>query len=1474
MIDGQASAKGWHTYVLEDIPLTDGFVCTFEVFIKNTGPVLLQVWRADPVATAANAGAKHFSLVGQLEYNALVTGEQSVQLGDPIAVKAGDHIGFMNIADEAGSVAYNFGAQFSLNRDLQDPSEQVIPSVGDIMDIDVFVPSYIYSLGTRVSTDRSLCFPTTPCPYTPRPTTPTTKVDVPTTQAPTPVVTGAPQPKTTGLPRAVVTTGNPIIPGRATKKETDIHILLDYSFELPYGVVCYFDTFMADTLPTNFQIWRRNATSVEPNVFTLTDETTYSVDEANKAVRVWVANRTVNGVYTPIRFKEGDYFGFTSILQDSVGYNFGGNVPGSRTLFRKLNTNEVPKPGDNYEINVKFLVYKFSLSVTYATHVDLCYDGTTMAPKPTDAVTMPPVRTTPAVTPDPGTPGPTSKVTDGAGAVYKIGNPSLPGVTMKDGIYSVVFDTFDLLQGYLCFFEGYFTELHHTHLQIWRPQSTDPRDRSFQLVTNMNFTPSTVPGVNRAYPGENDNIRLFANDRFGFTTDEKSVLAFRFGQYAWTLQASMDKIPVVDGVYDINVRFHPYNISLSVTVATRQEWCDMVPTTVAPVNPTIPTEAPNKSTQPPVSTPSAAPGATTKIGNDVDMEPKLPGIEGNNSVVMDGFNLTDGYLYKFNVVLNSTDPVTFQIFRPDPVDPNILNVVYEIGPFRAPYAPGVFEIYANPPAGAGRRRRRATAGVLVKAGDKMGFTVSGGNPMASTSGGTGSGIIVVPATGNGAINLSNGLKGSGSYIMNVEISQVPLEIPTTTAAPTTALPATTETPTTPPSTAVNLKYVGNDVLSGGVPVFDMNRIYILQGYDLPAGWVYRFEMHLSTVDPIKLQIWRPNALKPSEVSLVGEMDFYAKDGGGLYSAYPNETNAIAVQAGDKLGFATVGNNPLHIRQEQDAGSYVGILDLNVIGRYPAVGEPFTLTGISFSDKFPLAIEISSSYIPPPSETPLTIVTKGNGLTNGTQGPDGTSTYILDQDLKDGYVYKYNVFLATTDPVRLQVFRPLGGTSYRLLGEVETLARYGPGEYRIYPSPHSPIAVKTTDRIGFTTIVTNPLTYKITSDATVNTIKNLASTPSVGDTVSTTGVDFVFEWALNVEIASSYLDPPIGQMGEMGADGPDGPQGQQGEQGSQGVKGEAGDAGLEGPRGTTGDQGVVGEQGLLGDVGDVGMTGSEGAPGNQGDLGARGVTGGEGSAGLIGNNGPRGVTGAQGVMGLTGYEGVVGPLGVGGSAGNQGDQGPAGQQGPKGDVGDVGPVQSVSCAVSGCQHVCTELVGAVECSCNPGYLLQDDKKTCADINECNTYNGMCQQNCVNDVPGSATCTCKNGYNVSPNGRHCDDLNECLKNPCSNDEVCLNTEGSYACYKGTGSSVFYNEQGNTAALATTTTFLNRNVFIGLIVWMILVSLGSLLVAVAMMFKGSKKKDMNKKMQMQQSMRRQSVKRHNPDYALPEFTEIYDR
>ena len=41
---------------------------------------------------------------------------------------------------------------------------------------------------------------------------------------------------------------------------------------------------------------------------------------------------------------------------------------------------------------------------------------------------------------------------------------------------------------------------------------------------------------------------------------------------------------------------------------------------------------------------------------------------------------------------------------------------------------------------------------------------------------------------------------------------------------------------------------------------------------------------------------------------------------------------------------------------------------------------------------------------------------------------------------------------------------------------------------------------------------------------------------------------------------------------------------------------------------------------------------------------------------------------------------------------------------------------------------------------------------SDVNECSTNNGGCAHNCVNNA-GSYSCTCNTGYTLSGNGKTC-------------------------------------------------------------------------------------------------------------------------
>lgn len=126
--------------------------------------------------------------------------------------------------------------------------------------------------------------------------------------------------------------------------------------------------------------------------------------------------------------------------------------------------------------------------------------------------------------------------------------------------------------------------------------------------------------------------------------------------------------------------------------------------------------------------------------------------------------------------------------------------------------------------------------------------------------------------------------------------------------------------------------------------------------------------------------------------------------------------------------------------------------------------------------------------------------------------------------------------------------------------------------------------------------------------------------------------------------------------------------------------------------------------------------------------------------------------------------------------------------------DAGP-----CSVNnaGCSHTCLSTMGRVFCLCPDGFILEDDWKTCQDVDECvqpDLQMDMCRYGCIN-TPGSYRCaepmelkdqpikeslsiTCLPGYEATPDGT-CIDINECTVDNGGCTEVCENTDGSFFC-----------------------------------------------------------------------------------------------
>lgn len=75
---------------------------------------------------------------------------------------------------------------------------------------------------------------------------------------------------------------------------------------------------------------------------------------------------------------------------------------------------------------------------------------------------------------------------------------------------------------------------------------------------------------------------------------------------------------------------------------------------------------------------------------------------------------------------------------------------------------------------------------------------------------------------------------------------------------------------------------------------------------------------------------------------------------------------------------------------------------------------------------------------------------------------------------------------------------------------------------------------------------------------------------------------------------------------------------------------------------------------------------------------------------------------------------------------------------------------------GCNQGCNNTDGSFICTCDDGYALSDDERTCVDINECRTMAHGCEQACVNTV-GQYRCGCYVGYVLNDDLRTCSGKN---------------------------------------------------------------------------------------------------------------------
>lgn len=120
---------------------------------------------------------------------------------------------------------------------------------------------------------------------------------------------------------------------------------------------------------------------------------------------------------------------------------------------------------------------------------------------------------------------------------------------------------------------------------------------------------------------------------------------------------------------------------------------------------------------------------------------------------------------------------------------------------------------------------------------------------------------------------------------------------------------------------------------------------------------------------------------------------------------------------------------------------------------------------------------------------------------------------------------------------------------------------------------------------------------------------------------------------------------------------------------------------------------------------------------------------------------------------------------------------------------INPANKVTCEMDkndpclrlNCEYACIQSDGSYVCTCDHGYKLASDGKSCVDFNDCKDERQCPGDNfrCVN-TPGGFQCVCQDGYRLTND--LCIDVNECASAPC--EHQCDNLPGSYncSCYEG--------------------------------------------------------------------------------------------
>ena len=101
-------------------------------------------------------------------------------------------------------------------------------------------------------------------------------------------------------------------------------------------------------------------------------------------------------------------------------------------------------------------------------------------------------------------------------------------------------------------------------------------------------------------------------------------------------------------------------------------------------------------------------------------------------------------------------------------------------------------------------------------------------------------------------------------------------------------------------------------------------------------------------------------------------------------------------------------------------------------------------------------------------------------------------------------------------------------------------------------------------------------------------------------------------------------------------------------------------------------------------------------------------------------------------------------------------------------------------LNNCHHKCYDSLGSYECTCKDGYKLNDDNKTCTEIDQCYS-NEYCSGICEKKGEGNYTCTrCETGFKVDKEKERCISIDECKPGFCPDADTCIHLKnGTSVC-----------------------------------------------------------------------------------------------